>query len=155
MAFSKSENERVRILCYLVIGGTAALFEWALVYLFAVRSVSIIFCQQALLIFVPRSATILRPIALFLTVASATAEKRSFPWSLLYRPGSFVWNLLLMRLFVGALGGSVMPSKILASALVTIWNYLSRKKWIYHKTAASHSSRLTKKGGFMNGFEKS
>ena len=37
MAFSKSENERVRILCYLVIGGTAALFEWALVYLFAVR----------------------------------------------------------------------------------------------------------------------
>ena len=33
-----------------------------------------------------------------------------------------------MRLFVGALGGSVMPSKILASHLMTIWNYLDPAK---------------------------
>ena len=34
--FQKSDSERVRIFCYLMIGGTAALFEWSLVYLFAV-----------------------------------------------------------------------------------------------------------------------
>lgn len=33
----KSSNEKVRVLCYLIIGGTAALFEWSLVYLFNLR----------------------------------------------------------------------------------------------------------------------
>lgn len=135
MAFSKSENERVRILCYLVIGGTAALLNGPWCIYLPCASVSIIFCQQALLIFVPRSATILRPIALFLTVASATAEKGVFLVLIVSTLGLLL-NLLLMRLFVGALGGSVMPSKILASALVTIWNYLSRKNGSIHKTAA-------------------
>ena len=41
-----------------------------------------------------------------------------------------VLNVLLMRIFVGALGYSVMPSKI-APLPQDSWNYCSRKKWIY------------------------
>ena len=44
-----------------------------------------------------------------------------------------LFNVLLMRIFVGGLGFPVMESKVAASALVTIWNYFSRKQWIYAK----------------------
>ena len=99
MAFSKSENERVRILCYLVIGGTVCHYIATNCFVFdsGVRY----------------------------------SRKKEFSLVLIVSTLGLLLNLLLMRLFVGALGGSVMPSKILASALVTIWNYLSRKKWIY------------------------
>lgn len=43
------------------------------------------------------------------------------------------WNLLLMWLFTSPafLGLNPMISKIMASAIVTVWNYVSRKKWIF------------------------
>jgi putative flippase GtrA len=43
------------------------------------------------------------------------------------------WNLLLMWLFTSPaiLGLNPMVSKIMASAIVTVWNYVSRKKWIF------------------------
>ena len=43
------------------------------------------------------------------------------------------WNLLLMWLFTSPslLGLPPMVSKIMASAIVTVWNYVSRKKWIF------------------------
>ena len=125
MAFSKSENERVRILCYLVIGGTAALFEWALVYLFAVR-LGLNYLLSTGLAYL--CSTVCHYIA---TNGVRYSRKKEFSLVLIVSTLGLLLNLLLMRLFVGALGGSVMPSKILASALVTIWNYLSRKKWIY------------------------
>ena len=131
MAFSKSENERVRILCYLVIGGTAALFEWALVYLFAVR-LGLNYLLSTGLAYL--CSTVCHYIAtncfVFDSGVRYSRKKESFLVLIVSTLGLLL-NLLLMRLFVGALGGSVMPSKILASALVTIWNYLSRKKWIY------------------------
>ena len=132
MAFSKSENERVRILCYLVIGGTAAItrFEWALVYLFAVR-LGLNYLLSTGLAYL--CSTVCHYIATNLAQYGEwrpLQQKKVFLVLIVSTLGLLL-NLLLMRLFVGALGGSVMPSKILASALVTIWNYLSRKKWIY------------------------
>lgn len=43
------------------------------------------------------------------------------------------WNLLLMWIFTSPsiLGLPPLPAKIMASAIVTVWNYLSRKKWIF------------------------
>ena len=45
------------------------------------------------------------------------------------------WNLLLMWIFTSPsiLGLPPLPAKIMASAIVTVWNYLSRKKWILNK----------------------
>ena len=83
-------------------------------------------------------------------MASATAEKTEFSLVLIVSTLGLLLNLLLMRLFVGALGGSVMPSKILASALVTIWNYLSRKKLdLFNKTAAPTAPVSLKRVGYM------
>ena len=41
------------------------------------------------------------------------------------------FNLLLMGIFVGLLQWQAMFSKILASCIVVVWNYVSRKKWVY------------------------
>ena len=42
-----------------------------------------------------------------------------------------LFNLLLMGLFVGFLTWNAMVAKVAASAIVVVWNYLSRKKWIF------------------------
>ena len=42
-----------------------------------------------------------------------------------------VFNLLLMYIFVSLLGWEPMLSKVLTSCIVVVWNYLSRKKWIF------------------------
>ena len=41
------------------------------------------------------------------------------------------FNLLLMYIFVTLLGWQPMLSKVLTSCIVVVWNYLSRKKWIF------------------------
>ena len=44
-----------------------------------------------------------------------------------------LWNLLLMYLFTGVLNWWPLGSKILATGIVFIWNFLIRKLWIYRK----------------------
>ncbi len=131
MAFHKSDSERVRVLCYLVIGGTAALFEWSLVYLFtAILGWNYLFSTALAYL----CSTVCHYIATNLFVFDSGVRygrKKEFSLVLFVSTLGLLFNVLLMRLFVGGLGFGVMPSKIAASALVTIWNYLSRKKWIY------------------------
>ena len=59
------------------------------------------------------------------------SRKKEFSLVLVVSTLGLLLNILLMRIFVGGMGLPVMASKIIASALVTIWNYFSRKKWIY------------------------
>ena len=59
------------------------------------------------------------------------SKGKEFSLVLLVSTLGLLYNVLLMRLFVGSLGLPVMESKVGASALVTVWNYFSRKKWIY------------------------
>ena len=42
-----------------------------------------------------------------------------------------LFNLLLMYIFVSLLTWEPMLSKVLTSCIVVVWNYLSRKKWIF------------------------
>ena len=42
-----------------------------------------------------------------------------------------LFNLLLMYLFVGMFGMPGLVSKIAATCIVVVWNYLARKKWIF------------------------
>ena len=114
-----------------MIGGKAALFAWALEYIFDVR-LGLKFLMSKGLAYL--CTTVCHYIATNCFVFDSGvrySRKKEFSLVIIVSTLGLLLNLLLMRLFVGALGGSVMPSKILASALVTIWNYLSRKKWIY------------------------
>ena len=42
-----------------------------------------------------------------------------------------VFNLILMYAFVGWLNWQPMVAKVITSCIVVVWNYLSRKKWIF------------------------
>jgi putative flippase GtrA len=42
-----------------------------------------------------------------------------------------VFNLIFMYLFVGLFNWQPMLAKVITSCIVVVWNYLSRKKWIF------------------------
>ncbi len=42
-----------------------------------------------------------------------------------------LFNLILMYVFVGLFALPGLLSKIAATCIVVVWNYLARKKWIF------------------------
>ena len=140
--FDYTNNEYMKIFMYLLVGGSAALLEWGLFFLFfSVLTHAGIFSLQ--------TQTVLA--ATTLAFATSTlyhyflCNRFVFDSGSRYHKGTEVslvflvsavglgWNLLLMWIFTSPmlLGLNPMLSKIMASAIVTVWNYLSRKKWIF------------------------
>ena len=140
--FDYTNNEYMKIFMYLLVGGSAALLEWTLFYIFfRLLSASAVFSMQ--------TQTVLA--ATTLAFATSTlhhyilCNRFVFDSGSRYHRGTEVslvflvsaiglgWNLLLMWLFTSPaiLGLNPMVSKIMASAIVTVWNYVSRKKWIF------------------------
>lgn len=131
MGFDYSDNEKIKILIYLFIGGTAALIEWGLFYLMGVRigwnyllSTTLAFMCSTLYHYCLTNMWVFESGARYGRAKELTLV---FVVSFL---GLF-FNLLLMWLFVGAWGWHPMIAKVTASCIVVVWNYLSRKKWIY------------------------
>ena len=60
------------------------------------------------------------------------SKGKEFSLVLLVSTLGLLYNVLLMRLFVGSLGLPVMGSKVGASALVTVWNYFFKEKMDLH-----------------------
>ena len=131
LGYDYSNNEKIKVLLYLFVGGSAALLEWGLVYLYAVKfGWNYLFSTGLAYL----CSTICHYFATNVLVFESGAryeKKKEFTLVLIVSALGLVWNLLLMRIFVGFVGWPIMPSKVLASAIVTVWNYLSRKKWIY------------------------
>ncbi len=140
--FDYTNNEYMKIFMYLLVGGSAALLEWGLFFVFfSVLTHAGIFSLQ--------TQTVLA--ATTLAFATSTlyhyflCNRFVFDSGSRYHKGTEVslvflvsaiglgWNLLLMWIFTSPmlLGLNPMISKIMASAIVTVWNYLSRKKWIF------------------------
>jgi putative flippase GtrA len=131
MGFDYSDNEKIKILIYLFIGGTAALIEWGLFYLFGVRWSWNYLASTSLAFF---CSTVCHYIMTNIWVFdSGSRYKRVKEVTLVLFVSSLglLFNLLLMGLFVGLLQWQAMFSKILASCIVVVWNYVSRKKWVY------------------------
>ena len=107
------------------------MFEWSLVYLFNLRwGWNYLVATAAAYL----CSTVCHYIATNIWVFTSGvrySRKKEFSLVLVVSTLGLLLNILLMRIFVGGMGLPVMASKIIASALVTIWNYFSRKKWIY------------------------
>ena len=134
-----TDNEFIKLLLYLFVGGTAALVEWGLFYLFF----------NYLLPEGSMGLTARTMAATSLAFASSTVYHYFLGNILVFNSGSrygrgkeitlvflvstmgLALNLLLMYIFVSLFGWHAMLSKILASVLVVAWNYLARKKWIF------------------------
>ena len=134
-----TNNEFIKVILYLFVGGTAALVEWGLFYLFF----------YYLLVGLGLSVDTLTMVATALAFGLSTLYHYFLGNVLVFDSGSkydkskelslvflvsimgLVFNLILMYVFVGLLAWQPMFAKVLTSCIVVVWNYLSRKKWIF------------------------
>lgn len=134
-----TDSEFIKLVLYLFVGGTAALVEWALFYIFinyvlnsldlgltalTMTATSLAFCLSTLYHYF---------LGNVLVFDSGSRYNRSKELSLVFLVSimGLGFNLLLMYIFVTLLGWQPMLSKVLTSCIVVVWNYLSRKKWIF------------------------
>ncbi|MBS5582598.1 MAG: GtrA family protein [Megasphaera sp.] len=140
--YEYTNNEYIKIIMYLFVGGSAALFEWAMFYLFFTGFTELsLFRLQTETVLVSTTlafgvSTMYHYILCNIFVFdSGSRYKRGKELTLVFLVSSIGlgWNLALMWVFTSQalLGLNPMMSKIMASAIVTVWNYLSRKKWIF------------------------
>lgn len=134
-----TNNEFIKVILYLFVGGTAALVEWGLFYLFF----------YYLLAGLGLSVDTLTMVATALAFGLSTLYHYFLGNVLVFDSGSkydkskelslvflvsimgLVFNLVLMYVFVGLLAWQPMLAKVITSCIVVVWNYLSRKKWIF------------------------
>ncbi len=134
-----TDSEFIKLALYLFVGGTAALVEWALFYLLlhyllnglgmsltalTMTSTAMAFCLSTLYHYF---------LGNVLVFDSGRRYNRGKELSLVFLVSvmGLGFNLLLMYIFVSWLGWEPMLSKVLTSCIVVVWNYLSRKKWIF------------------------
>lgn len=128
-----TDSEFIKLVLYLFVGGTAALFEWGLFYVFIHYllnglgwgvTTALAFCLATLFHYF---------LGNILVFDSGSRYERGKELSLVFLVSimGLGFNLLLMYLFVTLLGWEPMLSKVLTSCIVVVWNYLSRKKWIF------------------------
>ena len=134
-----TDSEFIKLVLYLFVGGTAALVEWALFYIFlnyvlnsfglgltalTMAATLLAFCLATLYHYF---------LGNVLVFDSGSRYERSKELSLVFLVSimGLGFNLLLMYIFVTLLGWQPMLSKVLTSCIVVVWNYLSRKKWIF------------------------
>lgn len=134
-----TDNEFMKIILYLCVGGSAALVEWVLFYLFityvlagvglGVTAVTMLATALAFSL----STLYHYFLGNILVFDSGSRYKRGKELSLVFLVSimGLVFNLLLMYVFVSMLMWQPMFSKVLTSCIVVVWNYLSRKKWIF------------------------
>lgn len=134
-----TDSELIKLVLYLFVGGTAALVEWALFYLLytyvlnglglgltalTMLATALAFCLSTLYHYF---------LGNVLVFDSGSRYDRGKELSLVFLVSimGLGFNLLLMYIFVSLLGWQPMLSKVLTSCIVVVWNYLSRKKWIF------------------------
>lgn len=134
-----TDSEVLKLILYLFVGGTAALVEWGLFYLF----ITYILKNTGLSIMVMTMLATASAFSLatlyhyflgnILVFNSGSRYETGKELSLVFLVSimGLGFNLLLMYVFVSLLGWQLMLSKVITSCIVVVWNYLSRKKWIF------------------------
>ena len=134
-----TNNEFIKVILYLFVGGTAALVEWGLFYLFfyyllvglglsvdtlTMVATALAFCLSTLYHYF---------LGNVLVFDSGSKYDKSKELSLVFLVSimGLVFNLILMYVFVGLFAWQPMLAKVITSCIVVVWNYLSRKKWIF------------------------
>lgn len=137
--YDYTDNELVKVLLYLLVGGTAALVEWALFYIFFMEVFPCFgFAYGHGILLATASAFCIATLFHYflgnvLVFDSGSKFQRSKELSLVFLVSvvGLGFNLILMYLFADVFKWHPMASKVLTSCIVVVWNYLSRKKWIF------------------------
>lgn len=140
--FDYTNNEYMKLFMYLLVGGSAALLEWGLFALFFhILTAETVFSLQTQRVLAATTMAFATSTLYHYILCnrfvfdSGSRYQRGKEVSLVFLVSAIGlgWNLLLMWIFTSPaiLGLNPILSKIMASAIVTAWNYLSRKKWIF------------------------
>lgn len=126
-----------QFISYFFVGGIAALVEWLMFFLFAtVLGMEYLLATVLAFVFSTTANWILGRITTFKKEASAGKNTFKEAVAVFVVSGiGLVFNLLLMYLFVTVCGldseWQQMFSKIVATGIVFVWNFLIRKMLIY------------------------
>ncbi len=128
-----------QFLSYFAVGGVSALVEWAAFYCFGIL-LGIAYLPATALAFVISTTVNWLLGRAFTFRGSNLGKKRIKEAAQVFGVSAIglLANLALMYLFVSVLGMNTAflktTAKILATGIVFIWNYLSRKLWIYRES---------------------
>ena len=126
-------KELKKFISYFFVGGMAAIVEWVTFYisnLFLNYTISTI------------TAFILATTANYflgkvMTFKNYKQEKKDIILVFVVSGIGLLFNVLLMRLFIEVLHFKInIIAKVLATGIVFIWNYVSRRLFIYKKEVA-------------------
>lgn len=128
-----------QFISYVFVGGIAAIVEWVCFWLFAdVLDINYIFSTALAFIFSTAVNLILGRLWTFKNNNNYSG-KRGIEIVLIYSVSALglVFNMLLMYLFVTVIGLDTpllkIVSKVAATGIVFIWNFLVRKLVIYRR----------------------
>ena len=132
-----TDNEFIKIILYLFVGGTAALVEWGLFYLFFYHVLAGAGLSGLTLVATALAFALSTLYHYFLgnilVFDSGSKYNKGKELSLVFLVSimGLVFNLMFMYVFVAWLNWQPMLAKVITSCIVVVWNYLSRKKWIF------------------------
>ena len=134
-----TDSELIKIILYLFVGGTAALVEWGLFYIFFYYLLANLGFNLDTLTLVATAlafglATLYHYfLGNILVFDSGSKYNKGKELSLVFLVSvmGLAFNLMFMYVFVGWLNWKPMVAKVITSCIVVVWNYLSRKKWIF------------------------
>ena len=129
--FDYTDNEFVKIILYLFVGGTAALVEWGLFYLFTAAVGINYLVATAGAYFLSTLYHYFLGNVLVFTSGARYGKAKELSLVFLVSGMGLLFNLILMYIFVGIFSLNGLVSKIAATCIVVVWNYLARKKWIF------------------------
>lgn len=132
-------NKAIRqFISYFGVGGVSALVEWS-VFSLLEYLLDVPYLLATVLAFLVSTTTNWILGRTFTFKDSAYREKKAKEAFLVFLVSGIglAFNMILMVLFVDVLGMDTnllkTAAKILATGLVFIWNFLSRKYWVYRE----------------------
>lgn len=132
-----NENVIHQFFSYLLVGGIATIVEWLCFYIFFYFFSIYYLLATALAFFISTMANwVTGKLLTFRNIAqqSTVAELGKI---YVVSVAGLLFNLMLMYVFVQRFSLPSMLSKIIATGIVFMWNFLTRKLWIYREGESS------------------
>ena len=124
----KMKKEIKRFLSYVIVGGSAAIVEWVTFY---IAKKFFDFNIATVIAFI-LATTFNYFMGLVLTFKNNEHKKSDILAVFIVSAIGLVLNILFMNLFINAFHMKLeMLAKIISTGLVFVWNYLSRRLFIY------------------------
>ena len=131
LEFNRARQAAITTEISEIVGGSAALIEWAFFYVFSEAAGINYLASTACAYFLSTLYHYFMCNILVFTSGVRYGKAKEISIVFLVSGMRLLFNLILMYVFVGLFALPGLLSKIAATCIVVVWNYLARKKWIF------------------------